>query len=103
MPVEDSSDVTLAVAVRDIEWIKESQRSTNRGIEQLQNTISQYMKDQTDRSEKYATKQELDTVKREVESLKLWRKGLTTAISLVVGAAIVGFEYLKQWIGGTGH
>ncbi|KPV42030.1 hypothetical protein [Alicyclobacillus ferrooxydans] len=96
---QENQEARLAVAVNDIEWIKDSQRSTNRGIEQLQTTLTQYMKEQDDRSEKFATKEELSIVRRDVTKLKEWRwkvGGGLAALSFLMGLAA---EALRSWKG----
>ncbi|GMA59748.1 hypothetical protein NZD89_09390 [Alicyclobacillus fastidiosus] len=84
---DESQDARIAVAVNDIDWIKESQRTTNRGLEQLQQTLSQHIKEQNERSEKFATKDELNVVKNDVDKLKMKVyvfSGVVTTIIFIV-------------------
>ena len=95
---EESQEAKVAVAVNDIEWLKESQRSTNRGIDQLQTTLSQYMKEQNDRSEKFATKDELNAVRSDVDKLKKWRwqvGGAIAVIAVLLGLGEAAIRVLK--------
>lgn len=95
---DESQEAKMAVAVNDIEWIKESQRSTSRSIEQMQSTLSQHMKEQNERSEKFATKDDLNAVKSDVDKLKL-RAYVFTGIVIAITTVL---EYGHQWISGGG-
>lgn len=91
---DENQEARLAVAVNDIEWIKESQRSTNKGIEQLQTTLSQHMKEQNERAGKYATKEDVNAIQADVDKLKA-KVYIFSGIMIVVG---VLFKYAPAWL-----
>lgn len=99
----ESQETRVAIATNDIEWLKESQRSTNRGIEQLQLTLTQHMKEQNERSEKFVTKEELKNevgpIKADIEKIKM----RIYVFSGIVICLMVFIEYGRQWLGVTGH
>lgn len=96
---EDTQEAKLAVAVNDIEWIKDSQKTTNALIQTMQTTLSQHMKEQTDRAEKFATKEELKEVKRDVDKLKKWRWQVGGALALGTFVLGIAAEAWRSWKG----
>jgi len=82
--VVQSTEVTLAVAVRDIDWMKETMKDIRDGVKTLQQ-----------REEQYATKKEVDDLRKEVDKLKGWRNWIMGAIAL--GGFVVGTASKWKW------
>lgn len=97
---DESQESKVAVAVNDIEWLKESQRSTNSGIAQLQLTLTQHINDQNTRSNNFATKQELNAVKEDVDKLKAWRWKIGGALALIGVLLGYGIDAVIRYLKG---
>lgn len=90
---DESPDVKLAVAVNDIDWMKQTMTDTRDAVKDL----SEYVKTQ-------ATKQDMAVLEQRVRKLENWRNWLTGAYIVIAGLFVMTFEYGRQWVtGGGGH
>lgn len=90
---DESPDVKLAVAVNDIDWMKQTMTDTRDAVKDL----SEYVKTQ-------ATKQDMAVLEQRVRKLENWRNWLTGAYIVIAGLFVMAFEYGRQWVtGGGGH
>ncbi|GMA64940.1 hypothetical protein NZD89_06030 [Alicyclobacillus fastidiosus] len=89
---ENSQEVQLAIATNDIIWMKATIADMNEGIKNLQEALERAIKTQ---DEKYATKVEVETVRKDVENLKQWRWKIGGALGLI--GMVIG------WVASLGH
>ncbi|GLG01583.1 hypothetical protein Alches_16230 [Alicyclobacillus hesperidum subsp. aegles] len=89
---EKSQEVTLAVAVTEISYIKETLKETNEDVKHL-------LRRMDEQSQLYATKAELGDLKRDVEKLKTWRNYVGGGMAL--GGFLLGLvaEAWRSWKG----
>lgn len=95
--MHENQDTRLAVAANDIEWIKQSLRETRDAIEEIKDV----MREQNERADQYATKEDVENIRRDAESLKTWRSWITGVIFTVGTIAGALFEYGRQWPSGA--